>query len=165
MTNFMRIFLLAMVMVLSACGFHLRGQVVMPFESLYLETANSESALVKELRRNLEINKVRLANSAEEADVVLHIRSEEPEKQILTLGGTGRVTEFKLRYRVTLRAYDKQQQEWVPNEEILLQRDYLYGDTQILAKGAEEALLIRSLRGEMARRIVRRLSRAHPVPQ
>jgi LPS-assembly lipoprotein len=164
MTNVTKILLLSMVLLLSACGLHLRGQVAMPFESLYLETVNSESALAKELRRQLEINKVSLVDSAEKADVVLNIISEVPEKQILTLGGTGRVTEFKLRYRVTLRAYDAQQ-EWIPNEEILLQRDYSYGDTQILAKGAEEALLVRSMRTEMARRIVRRLSRAHPVPQ
>ncbi|MFZ5503443.1 MAG: LPS assembly lipoprotein LptE [Pseudomonadota bacterium] len=165
MTNAKRIFCLVMLLALSACGFQLRGEANLPFATLYLESANSESPLLDELRRNMEINKVNLVSRAEDAEVVLNIISEAPDKQILTLGGTGRVNEFQLRYRVALRAYDKAQQELITDEEILLQRDFQYDDTQILAKEAEEALLVRSMYSEMAQRIVRRLGRIHPTRQ
>lgn len=157
--------LLLTTLWLAACGFHLRGQAGMPFDKLYLVAANSRTAFIADLRRNLEANHVQLVNSAEQADVVLEIVSEVPEKQILTLGGSGRVNEFQLLYRISLRAYDLRQQEWIPAEEIVLRRDYLYDDTKILAKEAEEALLYQSMRSDMVQQIVRRLSRAKPQPQ
>ncbi len=161
----MRIFIFSLSLLLAACGFHLRGQAGMPFTSLYVEAANPNTAFIQDLKRNLEFNKVELASKPEQADVILNIVSELPEKQILTLGGTGRVNEFQLRYRVSLRAYDLKQQDWIAAEEIVLYRDYTYDDTQILAKEAEEALLYQSMRSDMVQQIIRRLSRAKPQPQ
>ncbi len=157
--------LLLTTLLLTACGFHLRGQAGMPFNALYLDAANPGSLFIADLRRNLEANKVKLVNAAEQADVVLNIASEIPEKQILTLGGSGRVSEFQLHYRVSLRAYDLKQQDWIPAEEIVLRRDYSYDDTKILAKEAEETLLYQSMRSDMVQQIVRRLSHAKPQPQ
>ena len=157
--------LLLTTLLLTACGFHLRGQAGMPFNTLYMDAANPGTPFIADLRRNLEANKVRLVNSAKEADVVLNIVLEIPEKQILTLGGSGRVNEFQLRYRVSLRAYDLKQQDWIPAEEMVLRRDYIYDDTQVLAKEAEETLLYQSMRSDMVQQIVRRLSRAKPQPQ
>lgn len=161
----MRTLLLLTVLLLTACGFHLRGQAGMPFNALYLDAANSGTPFIADLRRNLEANKVRLVSTAEQADVVLNIVSEIPEKQILTLGGSGRVNEFQLRYRVSLRAYDLKGQDWIPAEEVMLRRDYVYDDTKVLAKEAEETLLYQSMRSDMVQQIVRRLSRAKPQPQ
>ena len=157
--------LLLTTLVLVACGFHLRGQAGMPFATLYLNAANPGTPFIADLRRNLETNKVKLVNTAEQADVVLNIVSEIPEKQILSLGGSGRVNEFQLLYRISLRAYDLKQQDWIPAEEIVLRRDYSYDDTKILAKDAEEVLLYQSMRSDMVQQIVRRLSRAKPQPQ
>jgi len=161
----MRTLLLLTTLLLTACGFHLRGQAGMPFDALYLDAANPGTPFIADLRRNLEANKVKLVNTAEQADVVLNIVSEIPEKQILTLGGSGRVNEFQLRYRVSLRAYDLEGQDWIPAEEIMLRRDYIYDDTKILAKEAEETLLYQSMRSDMVQQIMRRLSRAKPQPQ
>ena len=161
----MRTLLLLTVLLLTACGFHLRGHAGMPFDTLYLDAANPGTTLVADLRRNLEANKVKLVNSADKADVVLNIALEMPEKQILTLGGSGRVNEFQLRYRVSLRAYDLKGQDWIPAEEVILRRDYVYDDAKILAKESEEALLYQSMRSDMVQQIVRRLSRAKPQPQ
>ena len=161
----MRILALVAVLLLAACGFHLRGEAKMPFTTLYIEAANPGSLLISELRNNLQVNNMQLANSAEQADVVLHIAFELAERQILTLGGSGRVSEFQLRYRVSLRAYDLRQSEWLPAEELQMTRDYAYDDTKILAKEAEEALLYQGMRSDMVQQIVRRLSRAKPQPQ
>lgn len=161
----MRTLLLLTVLLLTACGFHLRGQAGMPFNTLYLDAANSGTPFIADLRRNLEANKVKLVSTAEQADVVLNIVSEIPEKQILTLRGSGRVNEFQLRYRVSLRAYDLKGQDWIPAEEVMLRRDYVYDDTKVLAKEAEETLRYQSMRSDMVQQIVRRLSRAKPQPQ
>jgi LPS-assembly lipoprotein len=136
----------------------------MPFQSIYLTAPNLNSPFVNELRRNLVANKVTLASGAEPSDVVLNIVSENTEKQVLSLGSDGRVNEYRLIYRVSLRAYNQQQQEWIPSEDMSLRRDFSYDDTQILAKEAEETLLYQSMRTDMVQQIVRRLSRAKPTP-
>ena len=155
-------FLLLIAALLAGCGFHLRGQTGMPFGSLYLQAANPNSALIKELRRNLIANKVKFAARPDQADVVLDIVSETPDKQILTLDASGRVNEFELYYRVSLRAYDNQKQEWIPAEEFLMHRDFPYDDNNVLAMEAEEDLLYQSMRTDMVEQIVRRLGRSKP---
>lgn len=160
--------LLAMLftaMMIAACSFHLRGQEGMPFDTIYLDAANPNTELIKELRRSLEVNKVKLADNAQQADVVLNIVSENPDKQILTLDNSGRVNEFELFYRVSLRAYDLKKQEWIPAEVFVLRRDFPYDDNNVLAMEAAEDLLNQSMRTEMVQQIMRRLSRSKPQTQ
>ena len=151
--------LLVCTLWLSACGFHLRGQESIPFDTVYLQTANPNTPFVRELRHSLEAKQIKMSDSAEQADLVLDIVSESPDKQVLSLGGDGRVNEFRLFYRVSLRAYDHQK-DWIPPEEIVLRRDYSYDDSIVFAKEAEEALLYQSMRSDMVQQIMRRLSRA-----
>jgi LPS-assembly lipoprotein len=154
--------LLLTVLLLTACGFHLRGQANLPFKTLYLSTENPNTPFIADLRRSLEANHVQLVNTAAQADITLKIVFELSDKQILTLGGSGRVNEFRLTYRVSLRAYDLKQQDWIPAEEMAMRRDFSYDDTKALAKESEEALLFQSMRSDMAQQIVRRLSHAAP---
>jgi|RifOxyD3_1024039.scaffolds.fasta_scaffold00373_7 LPS-assembly lipoprotein len=156
--------MLLLALSLAACGFHLRGEAKMPFNSIFIEAANPNSLLVGELRRLMLANKIQLTSKADQADLVLNLSQEFPEKQILTLGGSGRVSEFQLRYRVSLRAYDQQQRDWLAADELQLSRDFSYDDTQILAKEAEEAQLYQYMRSDMAQQIMRRLSHAQPQP-
>jgi LPS-assembly lipoprotein len=161
----MRIILLLLVLSLSACDFHLRGHNMqgsgLPFGSLYLKSA-APSPLVPDLQNNLELYKIRITSTAAEADLTLDIVSEATSKQIVALSGAGQVLEFQLSYRVALRAYDKQMNDWLPADEIALQRSLPYDDAQILAKEQEEALLYRDMRADAVQQVMRRLSRAKP---
>lgn len=164
MPNMTRMMMFAMALSLAACGFHLRGQTAMPFETLYLDAADPNTALISSLRQSLEAGKVKLVQTADQAEIVLNIVSEIPGKQVLSLGGHGRVNEFRLSYKVSFRAYGSNH-DWIPAEEISLRRDYSYNDTKVLAKEAEEALLYQSMRSDMVRQIMRRLNRAKPQPK
>jgi LPS-assembly lipoprotein len=152
---------------LSACGFHLRGHNVneksFPFASLYLKSA-APTPFIADLENHLELYKIRIAATAAEADLTLDIVSEASDKQILALSGAGQVLEYQLRYRVSLRAYDKQMMEWLPADEISLQRTLTYDPAQILAKEQEESLLYRDMRSDAVQQVMRRLSRAKPRP-
>jgi LPS-assembly lipoprotein len=161
---FTKSLMLLLALSLAACGFHLRGEAKMPFSTIFIEAANSNSLLIGELRRLLVANHIQLVSKPDQADMVLNISLELPEKQILTLGGSGRVSEFQLRYRVSLRAYDQQQRVWLAADDLQLSRDFSYEDTQILAKEAEEAQLYQYMRSDMAQQIMRRLSHAKPQP-
>jgi LPS-assembly lipoprotein len=152
-------------LLLTACGFHLRGQAKLPFTSLYLQVANEYSPLAQELRSGLEGNGIALTPKPGEAQVVLQIINEFPEKRILTLGGGGRVLEYQLFYHVSLRMYDQQQNDWLPAQEITLHRDFPWDDTQVLAKLQEEVMLNENMRNDMVQQIIRRLSFAKSPAQ
>ncbi len=155
--------LLLLVMQLAACGYHLRGEAVMPFKSIYLSAANPGSALVQELRKDLKTNKTEVMDKPDKAEVILNISLEQQDMVILSLDATGLVNEYQLRYRVSLRAYDNQQREWLPASDLLLTRDLIFDNSQILAMSSEETMLYQNMRSDMAQQILRRLSHAKPV--
>ena len=157
--------LMIAAMPLAGCGFHLRGQEAMHFKSIYVDTGNPKSPFIAQIRRDLEYGKVAQAAAAKTADIVLQIVSESSELQILTLDNTGLVTEYRLIYRVSLRAYDNKKQDWIPATVMELHRDFFYDNSLVLAKTSEQDLLARSMYVEMAQQILRRLSLAKPQPQ
>ncbi len=165
MNNSMRTLLLLVTLSLTACGFHLRGSqlqdMAFAFKSLYLK-APAETLFVAELRAALNANKVAMTPTSESADLLLEVVSEQTNKNILSLSGSGRVQEYQLIYRVSLRAYDNKQVDWLPPEEIMLTRILSYDDAQILAKEQEETQLYRDMRTDAVGQAIRRLNRAKP---
>lgn len=160
--------LLMLALLLCACGFHLRGKNTLPVDKLYVRTSNEFSPFVAELKHALEVNGAQIVDSPEQAQLTLHIVSEILDKQILSLSGGGRVREYRLHFRVSLRAYDQSQQDWLAPSEIALRRDFSYDDSQILSKEQEENLLHKNMRTDAVDQVVRRLSHAkspQPSPQ
>ena len=154
-----RMFAVAVVsLLLSACGFQLRGQAELPFDRIHVETSGF-SLFAAELRRVLQSgNKVEVTSAPEEAQVVLKIVDERQEKKILSLSGTGSVREFELIYRVGYRVMDNRLQDLVAPGEISLRRDMTYDDTLTLGKESEETLLYRDMQTDAVQLMLRRLS-------
>jgi LPS-assembly lipoprotein len=165
MKNSMRTFILLATLSLTACGFHLRGSqlqdMAFAFKSLYLK-APAETEFVSDLRASLGSNNVVMMPTSDAAELVLEVVSEQINKNILSLSGSGRVQEYQLIYRVSLRAYDNKQNDWLPPDEIMLTRILAYDDAQILAKEQEEAQLYKDMRSDAVGQAIRRLNRAKP---
>jgi LPS-assembly lipoprotein len=159
----MRLALAGVVAVfLAGCGFHLRGQAELPFETLNIPGANP---LAVELRRNVSAaSKTRLVDDPERAQAVFSLTTEVRDKVILSFTSAGKVNEYRLRYRVGFRVTDpKGLQVFLPSSEILLTRDMAYSDAQVLAKENEESLLFRDMQTDMVQQILRRLVAAKPM--
>ena len=152
-----RNFLLACsLFALGACGFQMRGMMDFGFKTVYLQQSNS--VLVKELRRALRSSGVEIVQTPEEAEMQLEIMEEKTEKNILSLSGGGKVREYELFYWVTYRWRPAGSELWGPAQSIEQRRDYSYDDTQTLAKEGEEARLYNDMRSDAAREIMRRLN-------
>lgn len=149
------------LVVMAGCGFQLRGQPPLPFDSVYVEAATG-SFLQPLLAQNLRLNGKHVLPSAEGAQVVIRIDQEMRSKQILSLSGGGKVREYRLGYRLVLSATNGAGRQILPPTELQLTRDYSYDDTQILAKAGEEAQLQRDMEQDMLRQVVRRLAFARP---
>lgn len=142
----------------------MRGQnnFALPFQKLYVQSANEFAPFINELKIAIGASDVQITESPDQAQLTLQIVSEVTDKQILSLSAAGRVLEYRLQYRISLRAYDQKQQEWLAPQEITLRRDYSYDDTQVIAKQQEEALLYKNMRGDAVQQVLRRLNHAHP---
>jgi LPS-assembly lipoprotein len=149
--------LLAATLLVGACGFHLRGQTTLPFNTLYVQAAPTSPFALQVKRAVQSGSSTKITNRPEQAEAVLQILNELQEKQILSLGSGGRVREFQLRYRVFFRLTDEKNREHIPASEITLKRDYSFNDEQALSKEAEEALLYRDMRNDAVQQLVRRL--------
>jgi LPS-assembly lipoprotein len=155
-----RFLVLSAALTVASCGFHLRGQSTLPFESISLATPEG-SQVGEDLRRSIVSgSKTRIVDRAADAQAVLQVLGEQREKVILSLTGAGRVNEFLLRYRFAFRVHDGKGHDIIPQNEIVLTREMSYNDQQVLAKEAEEQLLYRDMQRDMVQQVMRRLAAA-----
>src|SRR5215203_1605066 len=88
------VLLAAATLLLASCGFHLRGQADLPFESMYIiGSPTFATPLSRAVRAG---SKTRITTDPKEADVTLQILGEARERSILSLSGAGRVQELQL---------------------------------------------------------------------
>lgn len=150
--------------LLAGCGFQLRGAYTLPYESLYLAMPEY-SELGAGLKRAIRASgSTRLTDTPDDAQARFVPSADAREKVILSLSGTGRVRELRLRYRYGYRILDAKGRDLVPVGEIELTRDLTYDDSNVLAKEQEEVLLWRDMQNDMVQQIMRRLAAAKPVP-
>ncbi len=148
----------------AACGFQLRGQASLPFETLYVAIPDT-SPLGIELKRNIIAGThTKLVKTAAQAQAIFELVAEERRKSILSFDTTGRVREFQLRYRVAFRVRDARGRDYLPQSEIGLTRDISFNDAQVLSKESEEELLFRDMQNDMVQQILRRLAAAPAEP-
>lgn len=153
-----RLFVLILLLSLAGCGFQLRGSAALPFDSVYIDNAGPEMGV--ELERAIRTTQTEVMPTAGEAQAVLQILSQGQEQQILTLSGAGRVSEYRLIYRVSFRVHDKAGKNLMPLQQIELQREVTYDASQTLAKESEIALLYRDMQTDAVQQIVRRMAAA-----
>lgn len=144
----------------AGCGFHLRGEAHYEFDTLFL-AAPPALPITIELRRSLEgVGSAKLVDTPEKAQVILEIVSVEDDKQILSLTGGGKVSEYLLIKRVLFRVRDNVGNDWLPTAELLVRRSYTYTDTEALAKETQAQRLWGEMQTDAVQQIVRRLQQA-----
>jgi len=153
-------------LLLSACGFQLRGsgpQPELPFKTLFVSVAET-SPLGVTLRRNLDaMRNIEIVTDRKLADAALEVISEGKDKQVLSLNSQGRVREYTLLYRVNFRVVDKEGRQLLAPTDLVIRRIQSFNENQVLAKEAEEATLFREMQSDLVQQVLRRVSAIKPV--
>ena len=151
------------ILVLSGCGFQLRGAYSLPYESIYLATGDSVigAGLKRQIRSS---GGTRIEEKASDAQVTFQPVGEYRDGVILSLSSAGRVREKRLRYRYAYRIVDAKGRDLVPQGYVELTRDISYADSATLAKTQEEELLWRDMENDLVQQLMRRLVTAKPRP-
>lgn len=158
--------LLAVTLILSACGFRLRGtfDATLPFETLHIALPES-GELHAMLKRNIEASgKTRVVSDAKGAQAVLAVLGDSQQKNILSLSAAGRVREFQLVRTFGFRLHDAKGQEFLAPATIVIRRDITFSDELVLSKESEESLLWRDIQTDLVQQLLRRLSAAKARP-
>ena len=155
--------LLALALLVSACGFQLRGAAELPFDSIHVP---GSGGIALELKRSIRSgSRTAVVDDPKHAQALLEFTQEARQKEILSLTAEGRVREFRLLYRVGFRVHDGKGGEFVAPSTLQVARDMTYSDAQLLAKEAEEQTLYRDMQQDMVQQIMRRLATARaPKP-
>ncbi len=90
-------------LLVTACGFHLRGPRPLPFASIYLAMDNYAELTVALKRQIRSTGTTRIAEKQEEAELILQVGRNDREKNILSLNAKGTVREYQLKQRFGFR--------------------------------------------------------------
>jgi LPS-assembly lipoprotein len=160
----MRIWIVALALLISACGFHLRGAYSLPFDTLYINQPES-SELRAVIKRNIEAStQTRITDVPTEAQATLKIVSDAPLKKILSLNSAGRVREFQLTRTFVFAVTNNAGGEYLPQSSIIISREMTFDDSAVLSKEAEEVLLWRDIQNDLVQQLLRRLAAAKTQP-
>ena len=145
---------------LTACGFHLRGDVAYAFGTLYIQ-APAAPQFALELKRRLEGGgETRLVATAGEAQAILEVTSVVDDKGVLSLSGGGRVREYLLTKRIAFSVHDAAGRDWLPASEFSIRRSYTFNESEVLAREAQEQRLLKEMQTDAVQQVVRRLQAA-----
>lgn len=155
---FKSLFLVVVMMFLSACGFHLadKGEFSSELNYTYVDATYANKDLHRSIEKNLRANGLNVS-SKEEATAMLTVLSEETDKEVLTLDNDGKAREYELLLRVKFNVQRPDKSILLKEQSIELSRDFVFEKSDLLGANEEEEALYKEMRSDAARLIMYRL--------
>lgn len=137
---------LACVLLLSGCGFHLRGALPLPevMERTYVAGGDG-SELYYEMENALLNAGAEVVASTEEASAVLTLHSQRLARRVLSVDTEGRAAEYELALLVLFSLREQTGRVLADRQRISVVRDFSFDPDNVLAKDDEEAVLRREM--------------------
>jgi len=150
----------AAALLLSGCGFRLRGPQALDFATVHISVPE-QSEFGAQLRRLVATTgTTRVEEDAAKAEARLQILSNDRGREILSLTGAGKVREYQLVQSLRFQLLDRAGKALIPPTSLTARREYTFDDSQVLGKEQEEALLYRDMQNDLVQQLMRRLAAA-----
>lgn len=156
--------LLMSVLLLAACGFHLRQSVALPPSMHHIHISTNNQNLRRGLERSLAASGI-VIEDHKGADIAeMNIPMALFSTDTLSINGAARVTEYTVRFQVQFDVRDGTGQPLVPYQHVNLQRDFSYDPTNTIGTTAQVDAIQSALNDDMIQAILFRLQAAgrHP---
>jgi LPS-assembly lipoprotein len=146
-------------MLLSGCGFQMRGTATVPPEmaKTYIETNDRFTLFYRELRNSLRRSGVEIVDTPAAATATFTIQSEVTGQRVLSVSARNVPREFEVYYSVYYGVVTSDKVILTPREQTLT-RDYIWDETLVLGKEKEEQLLREAVVEDLIRVILIQLS-------
>jgi LPS-assembly lipoprotein len=150
--------LIALCVLLTGCGFALRGtqQVPVALQPLAVDCNNVPGELCQALKDQLELNDVAVT-SASEADYLLRLGNFDRQRRTSAITTTAAAAEYTLRHSVQLQIVTSDRVPLIEPATLSATETYRYDETNVLAKRREEAALEQQLNDRLTQQIMFRL--------
>lgn len=150
---------LALAFVLSACGFHLRGDVQLAPQlgRIHIQGGDPYDPLVRDLNRALTAAGAAVVDDPQAATAILQILENSGKRRVLSVRSTGKVQEYELYQTFAFRVSDAAGAELLAAQKLEITREYLFDADDVLSKSTEEEALRRDMRRDLVRLAMLRL--------
>jgi LPS-assembly lipoprotein len=154
-------FLLSAALAMTACGFHLRGQVALPpaMQRVHL-AVNGGGELERSLARALRDAGAVVEDRGGAGIAELNVPTTAFSTETLSSGGYVRISQYTVHYNVQFSVLDGEGQMVVPLQRITLSREYTFDATQAVGNAAQVEQIQQSLQTDMVQAILFRLQAA-----
>ncbi|MEH6388204.1 MAG: LPS assembly lipoprotein LptE [Pseudomonas profundi] len=149
--------MLAAGVLLSGCGFHLRGTDVdsVTLEELQFSAPDEHSPTYRQLLAALQSDGVRITDTA---DYHLRLISDRHERVALSYTSRISAAEYEIRQHLTFQINDSEGRPLIGPETLTARRVYVNDRDNIVGTSEEEDLLREEMRRDMTRQVLFRLS-------
>ena len=153
-----RALLLAHLLMIAACGFHLRGRADLPrsLAAVRLDAGDEQSDFYTSLRAALNASGSRLDAAGSDA-ATIRILEDSSSERVLTVSARNTPTAFVLVYQVKV-AVEYQGRELLAPEAHTLTREYSFDESALLAKNRERDTLRQALADDLVTVVMHRLA-------
>jgi LPS-assembly lipoprotein len=155
--RFLAVWLIVGILV-SGCGFHLRGKIPLSETLLLVAVESSDSGLRQEMVEALEGAGAEVIGDVAAARSVLKLHDIKYERKVRTLDTRGKVNGYRLIYSLKYTVTGQDGAELRKSRPLRLERDFNFDSNQLLQTENEERVLREDMIRDMAQRIIRQLS-------
>lgn len=158
-------FLIAVVLAfaLSACGFHLRGNIPLPDGIKNMFLMAPKGSFKDQLEIVLPNGGAVLASNRAGGDVILNIKKATTERTVGTLDERGKVDSYNIVFKVRYVLEDPQGKQ-IRKASLKETRRYNFDPELVIESESEEADLLEDMERDIALRIVRQLATVTDYP-
>jgi len=150
-------FIFIFYLLITACGFHLRGSTDFQFSSIYIQS-ESAKRIAKTVEEFLLDEKIVLADSPDKAEIIVHLEHEKFERRGQAISAvSGYLEEVELSLQVDMKVLKTDGSILRENQRIELIRNHSFDEKAVLAKGIEEETIREELLNDIIAQIIRRL--------
>ena len=156
-TRLFFLFVLSSSLVLSGCGFHLRGQIDVPESLMRLHVKGTDIELKHDIEKSLKFSDIVIVEEGDNA-ALLDISNTTYLKEVNGTTITGIASNYKMTYTVNYVVYDADG-EVLQKDSVKQNRTLAYDASNILLFEREEQFLMKEMRQELVGFILRRMSK------
>jgi LPS-assembly lipoprotein len=148
-----------LLLLLSGCGFQLRGATTVPMElsRTYIDTSDRRTLFYRELRDVLRKSGVEVVDDPADSTAIFNINSDETGQRVLSVSARNVPREFEVFYTVVYGVVTTDKVIMSPRRQTLT-RDYIWDETLVLGKEKEEQLLREAIVHDLTRNVLIQLS-------
>lgn len=162
----LRLFCLSTILLLSACGWHLRGAIVLPdnIEAVYIDNQSNNVTLQEEMIKILESNGVAISDTISSADLVISLISFSENQRVNSVNSNTIVREYELISEAEYEIKNSAGEVLLEPNISQLSRIYTFDQNAVVSAAEEQQIIQRELRLELAQQIIRRLRFLNSIP-